>query len=77
MSKKIGIAVLVTAFFPVYGEVITVYLGVWTYHWPYQFLGIPLYAVICLIALHMFVNCILYAITRKYKITNELFNPKN
>lgn len=76
ISKKIVIAILVTAFFPVYGEVITVYLGVWTYYWPFQLLGIPLYAVLCLILLHMFVNCILYFITHKYKIKNDLFNPK-
>jgi hypothetical protein len=76
ISQKIIIAILITAFFPVFGEIVTVYLSVWTYYWPYQILGIPLYAVLCLVILHMFVNCILYFIAHKYKIQNTLFNPE-
>ncbi len=73
MSHKIWLAVFITAFFPAYGEVITINLGVWTYSWPYQFLGVPLYAVLCLVALHMGINFILSIWVKKKKINDPVF----
>jgi hypothetical protein len=73
MHHKTWLAVLITAIFPAYGEVITINLGVWTYSWPYQFLGVPLYAVLCLVALHMGVNYILGLIVKKKNIKDPVF----
>lgn len=73
MSHKTWLAIFITAFFPAYGEVITINLGVWTYSWPYQFLGVPLYAVICLVALHMGINFILSIWVKKKKINDPVF----
>jgi len=73
MSHKTWLAIFITAFFPAYGEVITINLGVWTYSWPYQFLGVPLYAIICLVMLHMGINFILSLVVRKKKINDPVF----
>ena len=76
MHHKTWLAIAITAFFPAYGEVITINLGVWTYSWPYQFLGVPLYAVICLVALHMGINYLLSLWVKKKKINDVVFVSK-
>ena len=40
---------------PAVGEMITIGLGVWSYHWPYQILGVPVVVFFLLAILHMFV----------------------
>ena len=70
---KTWLAILITAIFPAYGEVITINLGVWTYSWPYQFLGVPLYAVICLVVLHMGINFLLSIWVKKKEINDPVF----
>ena len=39
-------AIFLRIFFPILGESIAILNGVWTYHWPYQILGVP---IICLL----------------------------
>ena len=73
MSHKTWLAIFIVAFFPAFGEVITINLGVWTYSWPYQFLGVPLYAVLCLVALHMGINYILSIWVKKKNIKDAVF----
>ncbi|MDX6747113.1 hypothetical protein SHK09_09955 [Polaribacter sp. PL03] len=73
-KNKIFLALLLALILPAFGEVITIYLGVWTYYWPYQILGVPLYAFICLVFVHMLVYTILHLICKKYKIKDIVFN---
>ncbi len=73
-KNKIFLALLLALILPAFGEVITIYLGVWTYYWPYQILGVPLYAFICLVFVHMLVYTILHFICKKYKIEDIVFN---
>lgn len=73
-KNKIILAVILALILPAFGEVITIYLGVWTYYWPYQLLGVPLYAFICLVFVHMLVYTILHFICKKYKIKDIVFN---
>ena len=76
LRNKISIIILVATVFPVLGEIITINLGVWTYYWPYQILGIPMYAVFGLLTLHMFVNLILVIICKRFKIEDPIFTLK-
>lgn len=73
-KNKILLALLLALILPAFGEVITIYLGVWTYYWPYQLLGVPLYAFICLGFVHMLVYTILHVVCKKYKIDDVVFN---
>ncbi|MGY0407903.1 MAG: hypothetical protein ACWIPJ_06055, partial [Polaribacter sp.] len=73
-KNKIILASILALILPVFGEVITIYLGVWTYFWPFQILGVPLYAFICLVFIHMLVYTILHLICKKYKIEDVVFN---
>lgn len=73
-KSKIVLAILLSLILPAFGEIITIYLGVWTYYWPYQLLGVPLYAFICLVFVHMLVYFILHYICKKYKINDIVFN---
>ncbi|OAD45959.1 hypothetical protein [Polaribacter atrinae] len=73
-KNKILLAILLALILPAFGEVITIYLGVWTYYWPYQLFGVPLYAFICLVFVHMLVYTLLHFICKKYKINDVVFN---
>lgn len=73
-KNKIILAIILALILPAFGEMITIYLGVWTYYWPFQLFGVPLYAFICLIFVHMLVYSILHYICKKYKIDDVVFN---
>ena len=73
MSNKLIIAFWLSLFVPAFGEVITINLGVWTYYWPYQVFGVPLYAFICLVFVHMLVYGILSFVCKKWKIKDNVF----
>ena len=73
MSNKLIIAFWLSLFVPAFGEVITINLGVWTYYWPYQLFGVPLYAFICLVFVHMLVYGILSFVCKKWKIKDNVF----
>lgn len=74
LSNKIVLAICLSLVLPALGEMITIYLGVWTYYWPYQILGVPLYAFACLVFVHMLVYTILHFICKKYNINDIVFN---
>jgi len=73
-KNKIILAIILAIILPAFGEIVTIYLGVWTYYWPYQIFGVPLYAFICLVFVHMLVYTILHFICKKYKINDVVFN---
>lgn len=73
-KNKILLAIILALTLPAFGEVITIYLGVWTYYWPYQILGVPLYAFACLVFVHMLVYTILHFICKKYTLKDVVFN---
>ncbi|MGY5353942.1 hypothetical protein [Wenyingzhuangia sp. IMCC45467] len=73
LKTKTYITFLLALVFPAFGEVITINLDVWTYYWPYQFLGVPLYALVCLIVFHMVVNYLMFLLSNKTNIKDEVF----
>ena len=73
ISNKLIIAFWLSLLVPAFGEVITINLGVWTYYWPYQIFGVPLYEFICLVFVHMLVYGILSFICKKWKINDIVF----
>ena len=72
-ANKIILAIILALILPAFGEVITIYLGVWTYYWPYQILGVPLYAFACLLFVHMLVYTILHFICKKYNLKDIVY----
>lgn len=72
-KSKILLAIILALILPAFGEIITIQLGVWTYYWPYQLLGVPLYAFLCLVFVHMLVYTILHIICKKYQIKDVVF----
>ena len=74
LTHKYFLFFMVSLFFPVMGEIITINLGVWTYTWPYQFFGVPLIAILLLIVFHLLINTFFLVICRKYQIENVVFN---
>ncbi|SHM78825.1 hypothetical protein SAMN04488057_103328 [Cyclobacterium lianum] len=75
LSVKIIITLLVAMIFPTYGEIITINMGVWTYFWPYQILGVPLLAIGLLVIFHSGLNFLMVLLCRKFGWKNEVFNP--
>lgn len=73
IANKLIIAFWLSLIIPAFGEVITINLGVWTYYWPYQLFGVPLYAFICLVFVHMLIYVILSTVCKKYKINDIVF----
>jgi hypothetical protein len=74
LKNKLIIAILLSLIIPAVGEMITINLGVWTYYWDYQILGVPLLAFACLLGFHMFIYLLLYGICKKYKIDDLVFS---
>lgn len=72
--NKIILAIVIALIFPAFGEMVTIYMGVWTYFWPYQLFGVPLYAFLCLVGLHMLIYLILHLICKKYQISDIVYN---
>ena len=72
-QNKLIIAIWLSLIVPAVGEMITINLGVWTYDWPYQILGVPLLAFGCLVAFHMVIYLILSAVCKKYKVDDLVF----
>lgn len=73
IKNKLIIAFWLSLIIPAFGEVITINMGVWTYYWPYQLFGVPLYAFICLVFVHMLIYIILSQVCKKYKIKDIVF----
>lgn len=73
-KNKIILAIILALILPAFGEVVTIYLGVWTYYWPYQIFGVPLYAFLCLLFVHMLVYVILHFICKRYKINDIVYH---
>lgn len=73
IQNKLIIAFWLSLIIPAFGEVITINLGVWTYYWPYQIFGVPLYAFACLVFVHMLVYAILSYVCKRYKINDVVF----
>ena len=73
LNNKLIIAFWLSLILPAMGEIITINLGVWTYYWPYQIFGVPLYAFMCLVCVHMLVYGILYLICKKWKFNDVVF----
>ena len=73
IKNKLIIAFWLSLLVPAFGEIITINLGVWTYYWPYQLFGVPLYAFMCLVFVHMIVYGILAFICKNQKINDVVF----
>lgn len=73
IQNKLVIAFWLSLIIPAFGEVITINMGVWTYYWPYQLFGVPLYALIFLFFLHMLIYCLLVYICKIYNINDLVF----
>ncbi len=73
LMNKLIIAFWLSLLIPAFGEVITINLGVWTYYWPYQIFGVPLYAFACLVLIHMLIYVMLSFVCKKYKINDIVF----
>ncbi|WP_245189399.1 hypothetical protein [Lunatimonas salinarum] len=75
LNGKILLALVVAMVFPTIGEMITIYLGVWTYQWPYQIIGVPLLAIFLLMVFHTGVNFIMSVTCRRMDWHDPVFNP--
>ena len=73
IKNKLMIAFWLSLLLPAFGEIITINLGVWTYYWPYQVFGVPIYAFMCLVFVHMIVYGILAFICKKKNINDVVF----
>ncbi|BAO56153.1 DUF6989 domain-containing protein [Nonlabens marinus] len=62
LVQRIVLMIVLTLIIPAIGEMVAINMGVWTYTWPYQLLGVPVYAFIALVLIHMFVYLLLYLI---------------
>lgn len=66
---------LLSMVFPTFGEMITIALGVWTYHIPFQLFGVPYIVMIGLMLIHMTVNTFFVQYCKKHQIKDVVFNP--
>jgi hypothetical protein len=62
LIHRMILMIVLTLIIPAFGEMVAINMDVWTYSWPYQLFGVPVYAFIALVLIHMFVYFILYLI---------------
>ena len=74
-QAKLILIMTVAAIFPTWGEIVAINLGVWTYTWGWQLLGVPLLAIGLLVLLHttIFYGC--SVLFRYFGVRDVLFNP--
>ena len=73
-KAKLLMLVLLSAVLPTFGEIITIYFGVWNYTWPYQVFGVPVLAILLLVVFHTSIFFSFMFICKKYNIQNKVFN---
>jgi len=73
LPSKIVITLLVSAVFPTLGEIVTIQLGVWTYNWGYQLLGVPALAIFLLMVFHTGIFLLLRQVCIKKGINSPVF----
>lgn len=73
LQKKFALAAILAVSFPTWGEIITINLGVWTYHWPHQVFGVPLLAMGLLMVFHVGVFVLLTLACRIGRIEDPVF----
>lgn len=76
LKTKLLMVVLLSATLPTFGEIITIYLGVWTYTWPLQLFGVPLLAILLLVVFHTTIFLFFMFICNRFNISNKVFNNK-
>lgn len=72
---KYAVVCLVSCLFPVLGEVVAIHLGVWTYTWPYQLVGVPVLAILLLMVLHLGVFFTVQTLVQRRGLSDPLYNP--
>ncbi len=76
IASKLLITMLVSAIFPTIGEIVTIRLGVWTYYWDYQLLGVPALAIFLLMVFHTGIFFLLRYISIRKGINSPVFNTQ-
>lgn len=76
-QSKIILTLLASALLPTIGEIVTVQLGVWTYHWEYKLLGIPLYAIGLLCLFHTATFLLLSIVNVYWKTKDPVFSTRS
>lgn len=74
LKSKIILTVLASTLLPTVGEIVTVQLGVWTYHSEFKIFGIPYYAIGLLGLFHTATFLVLYWINLYWKTKDPVFS---
>lgn len=77
LGGKVLLTILCSMILPVIGEIVTVYLDVWTYYGDFKILGIPLYAIGLLALFHTGIYFVLYALNLYWKQPDPVFAIQN
>jgi hypothetical protein len=73
LKEKLLLAAGLSLILPVWGEIVAINLGVWTYTWNYQFFGVPLLAIGLLMILHLTVFMLFTVICRLRQANDPVF----
>lgn len=76
LKNKIVLTILASALLPTVGEIVTVQMGVWTYHSDYKIFGIPYYAIGLLGLFHTATFLVLYWVNLHWKTNDPVFSTQ-
>jgi len=77
LKSKITLTLLSSILLPTVGEIVTVQLGVWTYHSELKIAGIPLYAMALLGLFHTATFLFLYTANLYWKTQDPVFSANS
>ncbi|MFY0481119.1 hypothetical protein ACI6PS_00825 [Flavobacterium sp. PLA-1-15] len=76
LQNKIILTIFASTLLPTVGEIVTVQMGVWTYHSEYKIFGIPYYAIGLLGLFHTATFLVLYWINLHWKTNDPVFSTQ-
>ncbi len=73
--KRKVIILFIVIVFPTIGEIVCINLGVWTYYYPYIFLGVSPYTIFYIALVHIIINYFISIYLKKKNIKDIVLNP--
>jgi len=73
--NRMSVCILILIVYPTLGEIITIYLGVWTYYFPYQFYGVSHHTILSIACVHILINYLLSIFYKRKNIKDVVLNP--
>lgn len=75
IKKRLFFVIFIVVLYPTIGEIICINFGVWTYYYPYIFLGVSPYTITYIALVHLIINFCISTYLKHKNIKDIVLNP--